>query len=111
MGGRREVQGVFCAFERCFLYFFFVVGLRAGTKTNVNIVILLFDSNRPNLNQGLRYYLIPGLYFSVFNIWLLFLKPASDYSNLCVFFFFVFAYYVDAVRILCNLIFEGGNIT
>lgn len=53
--------------------FFFVVGLRAGTKTNVNIVILLFDSNRPNLNQGLRYYLIPGLYFSVFNIWLLFL--------------------------------------
>lgn len=64
---------MFCAFELCFVYFF-VVGLKAATKMNVNIVILwLFDDNRPNLNQRVTDDLIPGLFFPGVNIWLLYI--------------------------------------
>lgn len=45
------------------LFTFFLVGLKAATKMNVNIVILwLFDDNRPNLNQRVTDDLIPGLF-------------------------------------------------
>lgn len=70
-GGRFRLCFVHLSFA---LFTFFVGGLKAATKMNVNIVILLlFDDNRPNLNQGVTYYLIPGLYFSGFNIWLLYI--------------------------------------
>lgn len=72
MGGRREVQGLFGAFELCFIDFFLVVGFRATAKISVNIVILLlFDSNRPNFDQGVMYFFNSRFIFSVFSLRLL----------------------------------------